>query len=250
MNHETSHWTQELNDLDRRPAIIVSVPRDPSKPTLDSLDADVYSKRLQEVVDSVIEEYEESNLRAARISHYQISSAAEWSGTLAVVFDHAPAVLSIGANLIAYAQAAIAIANRVRESNLPQLSYDQAGQDPVMFDLSNPIVDFPVVAGLVAKHYEEHYGDIEEASVKWHARIRSALGGSIAHPVGGEVYTVNVRNGKESFVYIVTAEGQALEHFFATKRTIVPLQLPNWLNLDPFDFPQTWSSGWATIEQD
>lgn len=248
MNKADRSWIAYANDLDRRPAVIVPVPRDPTKPTLDYSAADTYMQHLQELVDTVVADQKYLPPSTVHIGRYQIGSAAEWSGTVAVLLDYAPEALSIGADLIAYAQLALAIAMKIRESRSHATVDDQPTDADPQVVKRPPSLNLPALLGLATEHYGRHYGSIDNVDVRWHARVPNVLGASVGHPVGNETYTFDVNTSMASYVYIVAAEGQALDHFYAVKDRIVPLQLPNWLDLDPFAFPQSWQTGWARIE--
>jgi hypothetical protein len=96
-------------------------------------------------------------------------------------------------------------------------------------DASRVTFTEPMIVALCFAHVRDTYHPRATVSVDTHFRSRSPDYGSPDHPGGFEQYTVHVRVGRRTYVYVVDSKAYAIEHFVIEGLRLTPLPLPEWV---------------------
>jgi hypothetical protein len=237
MDRQDDEAPEYAEYFDTVPAVLVQVPS-----WQWNTQPDEYAGQMDPIIREVLgDATDEIDLRH-RVQIYQIGSAAEWSRTLAIVIEHAEPALSYISSLITIAPYALKLAKRVRDQNQSELSSkpdDAAGLPPKS---PAPTFGLPILIGLAARHYQATHSSLGEVGIRWFVRSTDRLG-SIGHPTGTETYTVTFNRGEETVIYCITAEGRCTEHLYVMKDRVISLEVPNWLDDQPWDQLKLLASG-------
>lgn len=84
--------------------------------------------------------------------------------------------------------------------------------------------------------HSSYYDPSRHPALRIESFSRGEYVGAVDHPTPGVQYTINVRIGVDSYVYVTRADGQVVEHFKVTDGKVTGLSRPNWLE-DEIDGP-------------
>ncbi len=219
------------------PAVIVCVP--PWHWHIDPVD---YANLIKPLIDETVAESTDGHELHARVQNYQIGSAAEWSRTLAIVIEHAGPTTSFLASVVTIAPFALRLMKKLRIQNDLQTAEPSENESDVPPKAPPPSIGLPMVIGMASLHYRATYGPLEGVSINWFVRATDHLG-SVEHPSGTETYILRLARDGENFIYHVTGEGRCTEHYYSAGGRMLALEIPNWLDEDPYHHPRQLATG-------
>lgn len=76
--------------------------------------------------------------------------------------------------------------------------------------------------------FQTYYDPGKHPKVEIQATSRGEFLGSVIHPTPRVQYTIKIRMGRNDFVYVVTADGRAVDHFAIRRGKLEGLTLPDW----------------------
>jgi hypothetical protein len=234
---ETLAYPDESVRFDRDAAIIISAA---------SWDWDIdpsdFANQIQPDLDETLKADPGSVDIRARIHLHQTGSAAEWSRDLVVVFEATGPVLDYISSLIEIAGVGMVLTNRLRERNRTEMAERENNVETSRLNAPPPTITLPIAIGLAASHYQSNYGPIENTEMLWNARGGLPYA-SVESPTGNETYTVTIRRNGDVILYTINGEGCCIEHLLITPERVICLQVPDFLNDDPWNRPRQLASG-------
>lgn len=237
MDNNNDPDSEYAEHFDTVPVVIVSVPS-----WHWDIHPDDYADLIKPLLDDALAESTDGLEVRLTIQNYQIGSAAEWSRTLAIVVEHAGPTASFLASLVTIAPFALRLVKKFRNQNDIELAEHPEDEDSLPPRASPPRIGLPLVIGLAGMHYMQTYGSLDDVSINWFTRATDRLG-SIGHPSGRETYVIKFTRGNENIVYHVTSEGRCTEHYYLAGGRMLALEIPNWLDEDPYHHPRQLSAG-------
>lgn len=95
------------------------------------------------------------------------------------------------------------------------------------------VLSQPLIQGLCFQHFMKAYGDPKQR-VSTDVIARSPYEGIVwaGRPDGSMVYTVRIRTGQTSYVYVIDGRGDPIDHFSIRGSTLTSLPMPDWVE-DP-----------------
>lgn len=143
------------------------------------------------------------------------------------IFTLAKGVHSVVQNLDGYiglGGALIALAHRRKEREEPHDDRSVAWERPTYF--YGCLRDLEAMCLYHA--FRTYYDPGKHSKVEIQATSRGEFLGSVIHPTPRVQYTIKVWIGRTDFVYVVTADGRAVDHFAMRRGKLEGLTLPDW----------------------